>query len=122
MRSLMSFTTGDVLAPRVRPGPGEPGRHRPGPRNNNAVACVSITRSASQDSLTRRLARTRKRTCFHSDGNACNNAPSSGVTTRFLDGNAPVAASAKCKDSGSINFAKGNPFSEIGTWSLAPRP
>jgi hypothetical protein len=59
---------------------------------------------------------------LHSDGNPCANAPSSGVTTRFLDEKAPTAASANCKDSGSINFAKGNPFSEIGTWSLAPRP
>ena len=49
-------------------------------------------------------------------------AHTAGAATRFLDGNAPTAASAKCKDSGSINFAKGNPFSEIGTWSLAPRP
>jgi hypothetical protein len=54
---------------------------------------------------------------LHSDGNACVNAPSTGVTTRYLDETAPTATSAKCKDSTSINFNGGNPWSEIGTWS-----
>jgi hypothetical protein len=44
------------------------------------------------------------------------------VTTRILDANAPTAATAKCKDSGALNFARGNPFSIIGTWTLPPLP
>lgn len=48
--------------------------------------------------------------------------PASSDLTRFLDDNAPAAVNAKCKDSGTINFAGGNIFREIGTWSLAPSP
>ncbi len=59
---------------------------------------------------------------LHSDGAACNNAPSVGVTTRYLDTSAPVASAAKCKDAATVNFAGGNKWSEIGTWSLAPLP
>lgn len=59
---------------------------------------------------------------LHSDGGACGSSESGGVTMRFLDGAPPDAADAKCKDSGGINFAGGNVFSEIGTWSLAPWP
>ena len=59
---------------------------------------------------------------LHSDGTVCGSAQSSGVTTRYLDNNAPTAANPRCKDSGSVNFSGGNPFSLIGTWSLAPLP
>jgi hypothetical protein len=59
---------------------------------------------------------------LHSDGAACNNAPSVGVTTRWLDTTAPGAVPAKCQDSGTLNFAGGNAWSTIGTWSLAPLP
>ena len=59
---------------------------------------------------------------LHSDGTACGAAQSAGVTTRFLDTNAPTTPHAKCKDSGALNFLRGNPFSIIGTWSLPPLP
>jgi hypothetical protein len=59
---------------------------------------------------------------LHSDGTACGAAQSAAVTTRFLDPNAPTAPQAKCKDSGVLNFRRGNPFSIIGTWSLSPLP
>jgi hypothetical protein len=59
---------------------------------------------------------------LHSDGTVCGSAQSSGVTTRFLDNNAPTASNPRCKDSGTVNFLGGNPFSLIGTWSLAPLP
>jgi hypothetical protein len=59
---------------------------------------------------------------LHSDGTVCGSAQSSGVTTRFLDNNAPTASNPRCKDSGTVNFSGGNPFSLIGTWSLAPLP
>jgi hypothetical protein len=59
---------------------------------------------------------------LRSDGTSCGAAPTSGVTARILDPVAPAAASAKCKDSGSIDYAGGNPWVEVGGWSLAPRP
>ena len=59
---------------------------------------------------------------LHSDGGACGSVESGGVTTRFLSDTAPAAGSAKCKDSGIVNFAGGNAFSTVGTWSLAPLP
>jgi hypothetical protein len=58
---------------------------------------------------------------LHSDGAACINAESVGVNNRYLDSNAPVVAPAKCKDAGTVNFAGGNRWVTIGTWSLAPQ-
>jgi hypothetical protein len=122
------FTTGDVLAlrvsTRVGTNPDDTKCSGPGGSHNNAVGLRLYYDSGSRDSrFDAAISPEPNEDLFlHSDGNSCNNAPSSGVTTRFLDGSAPIAASAKCKDSGGINFAKGNPFSEIGTWSLAPRP
>ncbi len=55
-----------------------------------------------------------------SDGAECKNAESVGVTSRFLNSTAPDATLAKCKDSGAVKFAGGNPFSTIGTWTLLP--
>ena len=57
------------------------------------------------------------RAWLHSDGNACVNAPSTNVTTRFFNLAAPATATVKCKDSGGVNFAGGNNWSEIGTWT-----
>ncbi len=56
---------------------------------------------------------------LHSNGNACVNAESTGVTNRWFDLTAPTATAAKCKDSSSINFAGGNPWKLIGTWTMA---
>jgi hypothetical protein len=36
----------------------------------------------------------------------------------FLDDTAPTATAAKFKDSAGVNFAGGNPWKEIGTWSM----
>ena len=71
---------------------------------------TTITPDASEDDY------------LHSDGTVCGSGRSSGVTTRSLDDTAPTAANPKCKDSGTLNFTGGNPFSLIGTWSLAPPP
>jgi hypothetical protein len=59
---------------------------------------------------------------LHSDGGVCpsGDGDSPGVTTRCLNNIAPVAANPRCKNSGAVNFAGGNPFSLVGTWSLAP--
>jgi hypothetical protein len=57
---------------------------------------------------------------LHSDGRSCppGGGPSAGVTKLLLDDMAPASESAKCRDSGAVNFGGGNPFRMIGTWSL----
>ena len=59
---------------------------------------------------------------LHSDGTVCGSSQSSGVTTLFLNTVDPLAANPRCRDSGTVNFSGGNPFSVIGTWNLAPLP
>jgi hypothetical protein len=59
---------------------------------------------------------------FHSDGTGCDKPSptreSQGVTGRFLDAGSPTATLVKCKDSGKLNFNGGNPYAEVGTWTL----
>ena len=57
---------------------------------------------------------------LRSDGNACpgGGGQSTAVTTRFLSGTAPGATNAKCKDSAGVNFAGGNLYQVVGTWSV----
>jgi hypothetical protein len=38
----------------------------------------------------------------------------------FLNTTLPTATTAKFKDSTSINFANGNPWKDIGTWTASP--
>ena len=59
---------------------------------------------------------------LHSDGGARTSNQSAGVTRRFLNSTAPAALQARCKDSGKLNFIRGNPWHEVGTWSMAPLP
>lgn len=59
---------------------------------------------------------------LHSDGAPCASAQSAGVTVRSLDGTTPTSALAKCKDSGPVGFAGGNPWFEIAVWGGAPAP
>jgi hypothetical protein len=54
---------------------------------------------------------------LHANGSACGSGASTGVTLT-LNSNAPTTANAKCKDSGSLHFAGGNPYSIIGTWQM----
>lgn len=123
-------TGGDVLALRVsaRIGTNTDGTKCAGPggSHNSAVGLrlyydsanrasrfdATITPNPSEDLY------------LHSNGSPCPNGDgqSPSVTARTLDTTAPVAAKAKCNDSGIVNFAGGNPFSAIGTWSLAPLP
>src|SRR5262245_43334405 len=55
---------------------------------------------------------------FDSDGGICADIPSPKAKTFSLDETAPGATVAKCRDSGAINFANGNPWQLIGTGSL----
>jgi uncharacterized repeat protein (TIGR01451 family) len=131
------IASGDVLALRIstRIGTTPANTKCPGPggSHNNAVGLRLYYDSASRAS---RLDETigpdpSKDFYLHSDGAVCPNGDgeSPGVTNRFLDGTAPVAPVAKCKQSGVINFNGGNPFAFVGllpvpagTWSQAPLP
>jgi hypothetical protein len=53
-----------------------------------------------------------------SNGGACADLPSPTATTFPLVKTAPGAGAAKCRDAGAVNFANGNPWQLIGTWSL----
>jgi len=55
---------------------------------------------------------------LHSDGGPCASGESAGVTTRFLDSSAPGPIAARCKDSSGVDFAGGNTWKEIGTWTM----
>jgi hypothetical protein len=59
---------------------------------------------------------------LHSDGTACGDAQSAGVSARTVSASAPALAAAKCTDSTPVNFAGGNPWQPVGVWSLAPQP
>jgi hypothetical protein len=55
---------------------------------------------------------------FHSNGGACGQTQSAGVTDRWLDATAPVSAGARCRDSAALRFAGGNAWKPIGSWTL----
>ena len=123
-------TGGDVLALRVSTrigtNPDDTKCSGPGGSHNSAVGLRLYYDSASRTS---RFDATitpnpSEDLYLHSNGSPCPNGDgqSPNVTARTLDSTAPAAASGKCKDSGVVNFAGGNPFSTIGTWSLAPLP
>jgi hypothetical protein len=122
--SAVPVTSGDVLAVRfsarigTKPDDTKCGGH------NSAVGLRLYYDAASRNS---RFAATiganpSADLYLHSDGAACSNAESAGVTSRFLDTTAPGAVPAKCKDSATVNFAGGNKWSNLSTWSLAPLP
>jgi hypothetical protein len=46
------------------------------------------------------------------------NAESTGVTTRYFNSTAPTASASKCKDSAGVNFTGGNPYKQIGEWTM----
>jgi hypothetical protein len=123
-------TAGDVLALRVSTrigtNPDDTKCAGPGGSHNSAVGLRLYYDSASRASrFDATIAPNPSEDLYlHSNGSPCPNGDgqSPGVTARSLDTTAPAAAKAKCNDSGFVNFAGGNPFSTIGTWSLAPLP
>jgi hypothetical protein len=90
----------------------------PGGSHNNAVGLRLYYDSTARQSRFDATIGSGSSTDWYlrSDGNACVNAQSTGVTTRYLSMTAPTATSAKCKDSTGVNFAGGNPWKEIGSW------
>lgn len=122
--SPVPITSGDALALRgsTRIGTTSTGTKCSGPggSHNNATGLrlyYDATSRTSQFTATISPAASQNLD-LHSDGNVCGNTQSTNVTTRTLDGTAPTATAAKCKDSGGVNFAGGNPYAVIGTWSM----
>lgn len=122
-------TGGDVLALRVSTRIGTNANDTkcagPGGSHNSAVGLRLYYDSASRASrFDATIAPNPSENLYlHSNGSPCPNGDgqSPNVTVRTLD-TTPSASSTKCKDSGAVNFAGANPFSVIGTWSLAPLP
>jgi YVTN family beta-propeller protein len=48
------------------------------------------------------------------------NGPNDNPPTLLLDNTVPTATTAKDKDSSSLNFRGGNPWTAVGTWPAAP--
>jgi hypothetical protein len=61
-------------------------------------------------------------TYLHSDGTICGIFDSFHVSARTLDAQAPTAQFSKCKDSPVVRLDDGNPWQEVGVWSMAPLP
>lgn len=91
----------------------------PGGSHNNAVGLRLYYDAASRAS---NFTAGSGNLYLHSDGKGCDKpaatTESRDVTTRFLDTNSPTGTLVKCKDSGHLNFAGGNPFSLVGTWTM----
>lgn len=119
----VELNAGDVLALRVSTRIGtNPDGTKCSPGHNNALGLRLYYDAASRAS---RLSVTMtpdpsEDLYLGSDGVTCASGESSGVSVRFLVDVTPTANAAKCKDSGSINFAGGNVFREVGIWALAP--
>src|SRR5262249_53771170 len=58
---------------------------------------------------------------LHANGGACRNGPGPSVTSQFLDEDSPGSGTPKCLDSRGVSFVRGNPWQEIGTWSMTVR-
>jgi hypothetical protein len=114
-----SFNSGDVLSVRLRTriGTNPDGSKCAG--HSNAVGLRVYYDAVSRAShMGDTITRVPADLFLHSNGNACTSAASTGVTNRFLNGSTPSASAAKCLDSGSVNFAGGNPWSDINSWTL----
>lgn len=122
--AAVALNSGDVLALTVstRIGTNADGSKCSGPggSHNNATGLRLYYDAASR--LSRFAAEITpdpsENLYLRSTGTACGGSESSGVTARTLDTTAPTATSAKCKNSGSVNFAGGNAYHVIGTWSV----
>jgi hypothetical protein len=100
--------TGDTLSIKVltRIGTYPDGSKCPG--HNNAVGLRLYYDSVTRPSGFGAEVTPSPTTDFflHSDG------------TNFFDDNAPTASASKYKDSSSLNSSGGNPWKEIGNWSM----
>jgi hypothetical protein len=108
----VGFAPGDVLSlkvlTRIGTNPGNTKCAGPGGTHNNAVGLRLYYDAVSRPSRFAAEIAPDPLTDFflHSAG-----------ANFFLDDMAPTATAAKFKDSAAVNFAGGNPWREIGTWS-----
>jgi hypothetical protein len=124
--SPVSLASGDVLKIVIstRIGTTLTGAKCPGPggSHNNARALRLYYDSVSRDSHFDMTVNTvNSNQYLHSDGGLCDKpaatVESQNVLNRTFDSTPPSATAARCKDSGNINFAGGNLFSQVGTWT-----
>ncbi len=121
--SPVSFASGDVVkvSTRIGTNPNDTKCAGPGGSHNNAVALRFYYDLSTRNS---RFDATPSSLYFHSDGGGCDKpvatTDSKGVTTRTLTTALPPVPPAlvKCKDSGKLNFNGGNPFTEVGSWTV----
>jgi hypothetical protein len=57
---------------------------------------------------------------LYSDGRRCAAGPDPAAALFELRLRAPTAAQPRCRDSGPLAFGGGNPWMEIGTWTMSP--
>jgi hypothetical protein len=55
---------------------------------------------------------------LHSNGGPCRNAPGADATSHLVDESTPVGSAAKCRDSQGVHFGQGNPWRDVGTWTM----
>jgi hypothetical protein len=116
---LTNLEPGDMLTLRVSTRVGTNANDTKCAGHNNAVGLRLYYDSTTQKSrFDMTTAGNTSNEYLHSDGNACANAESTGVTNRYFDSTAPLASASKCKDSASVNFAGGNAYKQIGEWSM----
>jgi len=120
----VSLASGDVLAFRAstRIGTTATGQRCAGPGGSHSSA-VGLRLYYDSPQRASRLDATiapdpSQALYLRSDGTPCGAVQSVGVTARALDSTSTAAAWAKCKDSGPIHYARGNPWREIGSWTL----
>ena len=112
-----AVSSGDVLSLKVSTRIGTNPDNTKCAGHNNAVGLRLYYDSTGQASrLDATIGSVNFIEYLDSDGAVCKNAPSTGVSNRYLDSAAPTATSAKCKDSAAVNFNGGNLYKEIGTW------
>jgi hypothetical protein len=122
-----SFADGDVLRVRIstRVGTTPQGARCAGPGGSHASARglrLYYDGAKTPSSLGLQLAPDPLEDFFlDSNGGICADLPSRTATVFSLDETAPGATAPKCRDSGAVNYANGNPWQLIGTWSLPLR-
>ena len=123
------FQVGDVpslkVSARIGTNPDGSKCSGPGASHSNATGIRLYYGSVSQPSqLNVTLPPFPSATLFlGSDGNPCNNAPSTGVTIRVLETMPPPpTARSKCVDSPPLNYSLGNEYKLLGDFRFAKLP
>jgi uncharacterized protein YjbI with pentapeptide repeats len=119
--SPVSLNSGDVLviviSTRIGTNSDDTKCSGPGGSHKNALGLRIYYDAASRVSrFDATIGHTNRYLFLHSDGGGCLKRPSSIVRT--LNSSAPTGTLVQCEDSGHLNFAGGNQFSQVGDWGL----